>query len=269
MRLSAEELDGFYSSRLGEAAAYLIMKRLGDLWGDCKGINVLGMGYAHPLLSAYAGTARACIAATPQTSPQAAWSASDRGVSTCLAEEDRLPFGDGAFERIVLLHAIEEADSPRAVLREAWRLLAPEGRMLVAAANRTSLWSLFENTPFGHGRPWTRRQLIAYLNDHLFQVTASTTAVHVLPIRMDFLAASAEGWEKVGALLTPGLGGVVMVEATKRLYARPGGGAVAPVTGLAPGRKGVAQLPRKEADVESVRKHRNSRVDRSSGARFD
>ena len=64
MRLSAEELDGFYSSRLGEAAAYLIMKRLGDLWGDCKGLNVLGMGYAHPLLSAYAGTARACIAAT-------------------------------------------------------------------------------------------------------------------------------------------------------------------------------------------------------------
>ena len=257
MRLAAIEFDGFYGSRLGEAAAYLLMKRLGDLWGDCKGLNMLGMGYAHPLLDGYASTARTCISATPHNTPQAAWTASERGVSACIAEEDRLPFGDGSFERIILLHAIEEADSPRAVLREAWRLLAPEGRILVAAANRTGLWSLFENTPFGHGRPWTRRQLIAYLNDHLFQVTASTTAMHLPPIRWNFFAASAEGWEKAGALITPGLGGVVMVEATKRLYAHPGGGAAAPVTSLAPGRKGVAQLPRKEADVTSVQNHRN------------
>ncbi|MEE2878954.1 MAG: methyltransferase domain-containing protein [Pseudomonadota bacterium] len=262
MRLPATDLDRFYESRLGEAAAFLMMKRMGDLWGDCKDLNVLGMGYAHPLLNGYAGTARACVCATPHTGQKSTWTIPGRGIATCIAEEDRLPFGDGTFERIILLHAIEEADSPRAVLREAWRLLAPEGRMLVAVANRTGLWSLFENTPFGHGRPWTRRQLITYLNDHLFQVTASTTAVHVLPIGWKFFAASAEGWEKAGALLTPGFGGVVMVEATKRLYARPGGGAVAPATNLAPGRKGVAQLPRKEADVSSVEKHQNTRVDR-------
>ncbi|WP_084398495.1 class I SAM-dependent methyltransferase [Henriciella aquimarina] len=268
MRLAASDLDAFYASRLGEAAVFLMMKRMGDLWGDCTGLNVLGMGHARPLLSGYAGTAKACISTTPHLGAETAWAATDRGVSTCLVDEDRLPFGDGTFERIILLHAIEEADSPRAVLREAWRVLAPEGRVLIAVANRKGLWSLFENTPFGHGRPWTRRQLIAYLNDHLFQVTASTTAVHVPPIQWGPLAGGAEGWERVGELFVPGFGGVVMVEAVKRLYARPGGGAAAPVTELAGGRKGAAQLPRKEAEVKSVEKHRKSRVDASVTARF-
>ncbi|MEQ8557635.1 MAG: methyltransferase domain-containing protein [Henriciella sp.] len=269
MRLAASDLEGFYGSRLGEAVVFLLMKRMGDLWGDCSELNVLGMGYAQPLLLGYAGTAKTCVSTTPHISSRPPWSATERGVSTCIAEEDRLPFGDGAFERIILLHAIEEADSPRAVLREAWRLLAPEGRMLVAVANRKGLWSLFENTPFGHGRPWTRRQLIAYLGDHLFQVTASTTAVHMPPVSWDPFSSGAEGWERFGELFAPGLGGVVMVEAVKRLYARPGGGAAAPVTSLTPGRKGVAQLPRKEAEVKSVEKHRNSRVDRPEAARFD
>ena len=36
--------------------------------------------------------------------------------------------------------------------------------------------------------------------------------------------------EVMGRMLAPGLGGVVLVEAVKRLYASPGGGATAPVT---------------------------------------
>lgn len=261
MRLAASDLESFYASRLGEAAVLLMMKRMGDLWGDCAGLSVLGMGYARPLLSAYAGTAKACIASTPHPGTGTAWAATGRGVSTCLAEEDRLPFADGLFDRIIMLHAVEEADSPRAVIREAWRVLAPEGRALIVVANRKSLWSLSESTPFGHGRPWTRRQLITYLNDHLFQVTASTSAVHVPPVSWSPVASSAEGWERFGELFTPGLGGVVMVEAVKRLYARPGGGAAAPVTELAGGRKGVAQLPRKEAEANRVERHGISRVD--------
>jgi SAM-dependent methyltransferase len=261
MRLSAKDLEAFYASRLGKAAQFLMLKRLGDLWGDCKDLNMLGMGYARPLLTGYGESTKSCIAATPQLGEETWWAATDRGISTCLAEEDRLPFPDGSFDRIILLHAVEEADSPRAVLREAWRLLAPEGRMLVTVANRKSSWSLVEGTPFGHGRPWTRRQLIAYLNDHLLQVTASTTAVHLPPIKFGFMVSGAEGWEKVGQIFAPGLGGVVMVEAVKRMYAKPGSGAVAPVTALAKGRKGVAELPRKEAEVKCVEKRGKTRVD--------
>ena len=52
----------------------------------------------------------------------------------------RKGFSTGSF----LLHALEEADSPRQLLREAWRILAPEGRIVVAVTNRRSMWSVVE-----------------------------------------------------------------------------------------------------------------------------
>lgn len=268
MRLTASDLESFYASSLGETVCYLLLKRLNDLWGDCSGQSVLGMGYAHPLLAGVAATAKSCMAVTPHLGPASYWAGTERGVSACLAEEDRLPFADGSFDRVILLHAVEEAESPRAVMREAWRVLAPEGRALIVVANRKGLWSLSESTPFGHGRPWTRRQLIQWLNDHLFQVTASTTAVHLPPLNWGFLTHAADGFENVGAVAVPGLGGAVMVEAVKHLYAKPGGGAVAPATSLAGRRKGVAQLPRNEAAGCSGREGPISHIDRPDAARF-
>ena len=268
MRLTASDLEKFYASGLGETVCYLLLKRRNDLWGDCASQTVLGMGYAHPLLAGLSANAQACMAVTPHHWPASYWAGTDRGVSTCIAEEDRLPFGDGVFDRVILLHAVEEAESPRAVMREAWRVLAPEGRVLLVVANRKGLWSLSEGTPFGHGRPWTRRQLIEWLNDHLFQVTASTTAVYMPPLNWRLVTQAADGFESFGAFAASGLGGVVMVEAVKHLYAKPGGGAVAPATSLAGGRKGVAQLPRNEAARESVRKGPISHIDRPDTARF-
>ena len=269
MRLTASDLERFYASRLGETVCYLLLKRVNDLWGDCAGQTMLGMGYAHPLLAGLSASAGACVAVTPHHGQATYWAGTGRGVSACLAEEDRLPFADNTFDRVILLHGVEEADSPRSVLREAWRVLSPEGRLLVAVANRKGLWSLSESTPFGHGRPWTRRQLIAWLNDHLFQVTASTTAVHLPPLNWGPIAHAADGWEAFGQMFTAGLGGVVLVEAVKHLYARPGGGAAAAVTEKAAGRKGVAQLPRNEAEFDRVMTPAGSRIDADRAARFD
>ena len=247
MRQDIVFLEKFYATRLGQAAQLLMFERVADLWPDCEGLSVLGMGYGIPLLSGFAATARTCVAAVPEGVGQVRWKPTDRGIASVMTEEDHLPFADGSFDRIILLHGVEEAESPRAVLREAWRLLSPEGRILIAVANRKGLWSLAEGTPFGHGRPWTRRQLIRYLTDHLFQVTASTSAVHVPPVNFSLFTAGAHAWERAGELITPGLGGVVLVEAIKHQYVKPGGSATAPTADALPGRKGVATLPRNKA----------------------
>ena len=269
MKLSASDLERFYASRLGETVCYLLLKRVNDLWGDCANQTILGMGYSHPLLAGLSASAKACMAVTPHHGAASYWAGTDRGVSTCIAEEDRLPFADNTFDRVVLMHAIEEADNTRMVMREAWRVLAPEGRALIVVANRKGLWSLSEATPFGHGRPWTRRQLIAWLNDHLFQVTASTTAVHLPPLDWSAITHAADGFERFGEIVTPGLGGLVLVEAVKHIVAKPGGGAPAPVTELAGGRKGAAQLPRNEAEPTCAEKPPISCIDPLMGARFD
>jgi len=246
MRQSAATLEAFYASRLGRATAARLGQRMIDLWGACKGDCVLGIGFPAPILPLWQGSARTCIGVVPDDIGDTHYGHA-RGGGLARAPERRLPFGDGVFDRIILLHALEEADNPRQLLREAWRLLAPEGRIIVAVANRKSLWSLNERQAFGHGRPWTRRQLSQFMTDSLFQITASSTAVHMPPLDWSIITAASRSWERAGELVTPGLGGVVLIEAVKRLYAKPGGSAGAVVTNAIKASKAASALPRKEA----------------------
>ena len=263
MRQPAATLETFYKSRLGQCAADLMSERMLDLWGPCEGQRVLGIGYPSPLLHLWQADAATCIGAVPEEIGEVRLP-SERGQSLCLTPEQRLPFPEGLFDRVFLLHALEEADSPRQLLREAWRVLAPEGRIVVAVTNRRSMWSLVDSKPFGHGRPWTRRQLVRFLNDSLFQVTASTTAVHMPPLDWRLITAASKSWERAGELVLPGLGGVVLVEAVKRLYTQPGGSAAAPVTKAVKAGRPKPVMPRKAAPQRPSQITKNPRIDLTS-----
>lgn len=260
MRQPATTLEAFYRSRLGEAAAKMMAARMTDLWGACEGHRVLGIGYPGPLLPIWQRHAATCIGAVPEEIGDVRVQ-SEGGQSICLVPEHKLPFPEALFDRVFLLHALEEADSPRQLLREAWRVLAPEGRIVVAVTNRRSMWSLADDKPFGHGRPWTKRQLVRFLNDSLFQVTASTTAVHMPPLDWRLITAAASSWERAGELVLPGLGGVVLVEAVKRLYSKPGGSAAAPVTTAVKASKPQSVMPRKLAGRTAARPVENAEID--------
>ncbi|MEM0985944.1 MAG: methyltransferase domain-containing protein [Pseudomonadota bacterium] len=242
MRQDTVSIDRFYHSSLGQAAGKLLAGRITDLWPDTERLSMLGIGFPMPVLDEMAGAGRRCVAAIPDGSGHFRWDATGRGNATVIAPQDRLPFADGQFDRVILLHGLEEADSPRTLRREIWRVMAPEGRIVVATANRRGIWALAERTPFGHGRPWTRRQLVGFLSDGSFQVTASTHALFLPPINQALVTAAADGWERIGEWVAPALGGVVLVEAVKRLYIEPGG-AVAPAINALPARKGAAILP--------------------------
>ena len=200
MRQDAVTLQRFYASPLGLAATRILSGKLTDLWGDARGLSLLGLGYAIPVLEAFGAAPGRSVAAIPLDHGPVSWDPFGRGNAAVAIGDVRLPFPDGMFDRVIVLHGLEESGNPRAYLREIWRITAPEGRIVLAASNRSGLWSRATRTPFGQGRPWTRAQLMNLLSIGLFQVTA------------------------------PGLGGVVLVEAVKRLYASPGGGATAPVT---------------------------------------
>ena len=263
MRQPAATLDAFYRSRLGQSAAALICERMTALWGSCQGQRVLGVGYPGPLLPLWQAEASSCVGAVPEEIGEVRLAA-EHGQSLCLIPEHRLPFAEGLFDRVFLLHALEEADSPRQLLREAWRVLAPEGRLVIAVTNRRSMWSLAESKPFGHGRPWTRRQLVRFVNDSLFQITASTTAVHMPPVDWRLITAASKSWERVGELILPGLGGVVLVEAVKRLYSHPGGSAGAPVTKAVKAGRSEPVMPRKAAGPTAAGSVKNVGIDVTS-----
>ncbi|MEM1151463.1 MAG: methyltransferase domain-containing protein [Pseudomonadota bacterium] len=255
MRQDSVSIERFYASALGQAAGWALTSRVCDLWQSVERLSLLGVGYPLPIMDQLADKAANAPVAIPESAGTVRWDPAARGNATVICPEGRLPFPDSTFDRAVLLHALEEAENPRAVCRDLWRVMAPEGRIVVAAANRAGLWARAERTPFGQGRPWTLRQLSSLLGDCAFQVTASTHALFMPPIGFSLVTAGVQGWERAGRAVAPGFGGVVLVEAVKRLYIDPGGGAVAPVVAPAKARAATPGNSQRDGAPSPVKDH--------------
>lgn len=196
-------------------------RRLKAAWGDAAGLDVLGLGFATPWLDPFRPSARRVVALMPAAQGAERWPHGG-GALTVLGDETRLPFIDAVFDRVLIVHALEEAEAPHPLLREIWRVMAPEGRLVVITANRWSLWAQSEATPFGQGRPYSRRQLARLLADNLFEPIASARALYAPPVAWTPLLKLADALEPVGEIAWRAFGGLVMMEAVKRLYADTG-----------------------------------------------
>lgn len=223
MRTDALEIDRFYRSRRGQAAREMTLRRLKALWGEATGLDMLGYGFAGPYLSPWRETARRTVAYMPASQGAVPWPDRSRG-KAALGDETRMPFPEALFDRVILVHALEEAEDLRRLLREVWRVLAPEGRIAVVAAHRAGMWSRADSTPFGHGRPFSRAQLTRLLTDSLFEPTAWSRALYAPPWRFTCGERAADGFEAMGEKLFPAFGGLILAEAVKHVGAvRPGG----------------------------------------------
>jgi len=208
----------FYLSARGGVTARLLRARLSRLWPDCAGQSVLGIGYALPYLRLWRETATRCIALMPPQVGVAGWPAGAPGLS-CIGQGDALPLPDLSFDRVLLVHGLETADSGRAMLREVWRVLKDDGRLIIVAANRRGMWAQLESTPFGQGRPYSAGQLDRLLAKALFCVERRDTALFVPPVQLRLMLRSAPAWDAVGRSVLPGFAGVTITEAVKDLYA--------------------------------------------------
>lgn len=227
MRRSVDDLRAFYGEPTGALARRLVARRLQDAWGEAANCDVLGIGYCTPWLGAFVG-ARRVVAAMPGGQGAERWPSVGRN-RTLLTDDLRLPFAAGSFDRVLLIHALEEADNAQGLLAEAVRVMAPAGRMILAAASRGGLWARSEATPFGHGRPFSRRQVEQLLGEAGLEPLAWSQTLYVPPWKL--LIGAAEGFEQAGRLLAPAASGLILVEAARRTYAprRVTGGAGVPV----------------------------------------
>lgn len=217
MQFDSPGLAEFYDSDLGQVTRRHIQRRLKAAWPDIKGARVLGVGFAVPYLRSFALDAERVIAFLPEDLGPLCWPAKR---SVCvLGEEEALPFADALFDRVFLIHGLETADAARPLMRQIWRVLAPAGRLLVVAPNRTSVWAQVDRSPFAHGRPFSRGQLDRLLRECLFTPETWDSALHVPPIRSRRVVRSGNAWESTGKTFWPRLAGVHVVEASKSLYA--------------------------------------------------
>jgi len=211
-------LKEFYDSPIGQRARRLILRRVRQLWPNLKGRRVLGYGYTRPYLRGFLPEAERCIAGLPPALGTAIVWPKEKCL-TALVEEDAFPFPDAFFDFALVVHGLEEAESLRPLLRQLWRVLAPEGRVLIVAPNRASLWAQLERTPFGHGRPFSRTELDQLLRGAMFVPEHWQQALYAPPITSRMLIGSGMGWERFGGRFFPALGGVHIAELSKSLYA--------------------------------------------------
>jgi SAM-dependent methyltransferase len=208
----------FYATARGAVAARLLRERLAEFWPDLSGQSVLGLGYPLPYLRLWRETAARCVAVIPAQTGAARWPAGAPNL-TCTAEEDALPFPELVFDRILLVHGLETAENARRLLREIWRVLKDDGRLLIVAPNRSGPWAYLEATPFGHGQPYSSGQLGRLLAASLFRVERRDTALHLPPSRRRVVLRGALLFEQSARRLAPGLAGVTITEAVKDVYA--------------------------------------------------
>jgi SAM-dependent methyltransferase len=215
MQPGSKDPQSFYEEPIGQVARRMISRRIRLAWPDLRGQRVLGYGYALPYLRSFASGAERIAALVPV---QHELSAVDLPF-VVQGEEDAWPFVDSLFDRILVVHGLECAESTRLFLRQIWRVLTPGGRLLCVVPNRASLWAQIERSPFGHGRPFSRGQLEKLMRDSMFVPERWDSALYFPPVSFRRLVHSGAAWERVGRALWPRLAGVHILEATKSLYA--------------------------------------------------
>ena len=164
MALDVTDLRSFYGSPLGETARRFVGAILTRRWDSVAGLSIAGLGYATPYLEMFRDHPLRLIAMMPAEQGVVNWPASGPSSST-LIDDSMLPLPDSCIDRMLLAHALENAEHPRELLSEVWRVLTPGGRLIVVAPNRSGLWARLDTTPFGHGRPYSRGQLMDLMRE--------------------------------------------------------------------------------------------------------
>lgn len=224
MHLDVHHLrDFYYRSQLGRAAQKGVRDRVVRRWGDVRGLTVVGYGFGVPLLRPFLDSAERVIGLMPAPQGVMQWPA-DGANHSVLCDEARWPLANDSVHRLVMMHGLETCEHPVALLDEAFRVMAPQGRALIVVPNRGGLWARSDATPFGFGRPYTRGQIERLLDESGFDVMGSEAALFFPPSPRRLWLGWARGIENIGRRWgMERLGGVLLVEAMRRDTITPRG----------------------------------------------
>ena len=211
------EIRSFYNTTLGHLSERTIGMALAAQWHPVLDERLIGVGYCLPYLDRFSPDTERSFAFMPASQGAIAWPAVEKS-ATALVFDEELPLPDSSIDRILMIHALEYSENAAETLKEMWRVLAPNGRLIIVIPNRRGVWARFEHTPFGSGRPYSRTQLNTLLREANFTVNRMSDALYFPPVTRRWMLKTGNILERIGRRLWPLFSGVLIVEAQKRLY---------------------------------------------------
>jgi len=139
------------------------------------------------------------------------------------ADPRHLPLASQSMDLVVLPHVLEFGEDPHQILREAERVLMPEGQIVIAGFNPLSLWGLKRR--LGRKRPehpWCGDFIgLLRLRDWLkllgFELNGGRFGCYAPPVSQTRWLQRFAFMEKAGDRWWPICGGVYVVRAVKRV----------------------------------------------------
>lgn len=140
--------------------------------------------------------------------------------------DDFLPFSDMCVDLLLLPHRLEFSERPHQTLREAARVMMPDGHLLISGFNPLSAWGataglnrLFSNQT---AYPWNGKFIgITRLKDWLallgFEIISVQMCCHIPPFEQPTWHKRCTFMDKVGENYCARLGGVYFIVAKKRI----------------------------------------------------
>ncbi len=217
MIMDVVALREFYAGRLGEAAVASVSASISAMWQQSKGERFLGLGYPVPWLEKFSPECERTLCMMPAAQGALQWP-TPKAPSTALIYDDELPLRNGSIDRILMMHFLEHAENADECMAEAFRVLSPGGVLMIVVPNRTGVWARFEHTPFGTGKPYSKRQLNRLLRDNQFTPDVWSDALHFAPSSRNFMLKFRTGIERLGRRAFPAFAGAICVSASKQLY---------------------------------------------------
>src|SRR5689334_18537135 len=210
-------LIGFYRSPLGKMSRALLREQIVRMAGPIDKRRVLGLGFASPYLRFAMEAAERVLCFMPARQGADAWPR--EGPShTVMCDLLEMPLTDAAVDLIIAVHAFEHISDAEELMRELWRVAAPNARLILVVPRRRGLWAAVDNTPFGDGNPFSRRQVERLLRDHSFVPEAWREALYLPPASHRLLIKWARFFERFLRLFGPAFAGVIVVSAKKELF---------------------------------------------------
>ncbi|MES2729406.1 MAG: methyltransferase domain-containing protein [Pseudomonadota bacterium] len=219
MHYGTPHIGSFYHTGIGQVFTHILGGDIKDLLPRDAGSRWAIIGYPFPVLAdlAATGTSPHCVAISGRLGG-GIWPQSGAN-RTVVVDEGDWPLASHSLDALVILHGLEFAPDPAIFMAEAARVLVGQGTVIVIAANRRSLWSSMEWSPWGHGQPFTANQLQSLLHDNGLNITAHVPAIFIPPLRWRPIWRMAQYFERIGRLVCPALPGVHIFAAKKQTLA--------------------------------------------------